>query len=98
MKGRAYLIGAGPGDPGLLTLRGAELLASCDVVLYDGLSNADLLRHAPDAEHICVGKHGVTRIWRQTEITDEILRHAQAGKTVARLKGGDPAVFARTAE
>lgn len=98
MSGRVYLIGAGPGDPGLLTLRGAELLARADVVLYDGLSNAGLLRHAPRAEHICVGKHGQSRIWRQEEITAEILRHAAAGKTVARLKGGDPAVFARTAE
>ncbi len=98
MSGRVYLIGAGPGDPGLLTLRGAELLARADVVLYDGLSNADLLRHAPRAEQICVGKHGQSRIWRQEEIIEEMLRHALAGKTVARLKGGDPAVFARTAE
>ena len=98
MKGPVYLIGAGPGDPGLLTLRGAQLLAKADVVLYDGLSNTDLLRHAPSADHISVGKHGQTRIWRQEEIIDEILRHAEAGKSVARLKGGDPAVFARTAE
>jgi uroporphyrinogen III methyltransferase/synthase len=98
MKGPVYLIGAGPGDPGLLTLRGAELLGRCDVVLYDGLSNAQLLRHAPAAQHVCVGKHGQSRIWRQDEIIDEILSHARDGKTVARLKGGDPAVFARTAE
>lgn len=97
-NGIVYLIGAGPGDPGLLTLRGAELLARADVVLYDGLSNTDLLAHAPAAEHISVGKHGQSRIWRQSEIIDEILRHARAGRTVARLKGGDPAVFARTAE
>ena len=93
-----YLIGAGPGDPELLTLRGARCLRNCDVVLYDGLSNAEILRFAPDAEHICVGKHGQSRIWTQSEIIDEMLRHAAAGKTVARLKGGDPAVFARTAE
>lgn len=93
-----YLIGAGPGNPGLLTLRGAELLGRCDVVLYDGLSNADLLRHAPGAQHISVGKHGQSRIWKQHEIIDEMLRHARQGKSVARLKGGDPAVFARTAE
>ncbi|MEM9585771.1 MAG: uroporphyrinogen-III C-methyltransferase [Planctomycetota bacterium] len=96
--GIVYLIGAGPGAPGLLTLRGAQLLHRSDVVLYDGLSNHDLLRHAPGAEHICVGKHGQQRIWKQTEIIQEIIRHAQAGKRVARLKGGDPAVFARTAE
>lgn len=98
MKGRVYLIGSGPGDPGLLTLRGAELLGRSDIVLYDGLSNAELLRHAPQADHVCVGKHGQSRIWRQDEIIAEMLRHAQAGRAVARLKGGDPAVFARTAE
>ncbi|MFK8111143.1 MAG: uroporphyrinogen-III C-methyltransferase [Rubripirellula sp.] len=98
MNGVVYLIGAGPGDPGLLTLRGAELLGRCDVVLYDGLSNVELLAHAPRAQHISVGKHGQTRIWRQDEIIAEMLKHARAGKTVARLKGGDPAVFARTAE
>jgi uroporphyrinogen III methyltransferase / synthase len=98
MNGAVYLIGAGPGDPGLLTVRGAELLAQADVVLYDGLSNPDLLQHAPQAEQICVGKHGKSRIWKQNEIIDEILSHAKAGKTVVRLKGGDPAIFARTAE
>ncbi len=98
MEGCVYLIGGGPGDPGLLTLRGAELLGRADVVLYDGLSNTDLLRHATHAEQICVGKHGQTRIWQQQEIIAEMLRHARAGRTVARLKGGDPAVFARTAE
>ena len=98
MNGAVYLIGAGPGDPGLLTIRGAELLAKADVVLYDGLSNSDLLLHAPQAEHICVGKHGQSRIWKQSEIIQEILHHAMSGRIVARLKGGDPAVFARTAE
>jgi len=98
MTGRVYLIGAGPGDPGLITLRGAELLARADVVLYDGLSNVKILTHAASAEHICVGKHGQSRIWTQQEIIVEMLRHARAGATVARLKGGDPAVFARTAE
>ncbi len=98
MKGVVYLIGAGPGDPGLLTLRGAELLGRAEVVLYDGLSNADILAHAPSAQQICVGKHGQHRIWTQSEIIDEMLRFAQQGKIVARLKGGDPAVFARSAE
>ena len=92
------LIGSGPGDPGLLTLRGAQRLAEADVVLYDGLSNVAMLRHAPSAELICVGKHGQSRIWQQQEVIEEILRHARAGRRVARLKGGDPAVFARTAE
>ena len=98
MNGKVYLIGAGPGDPGLLTLRGADCLARADVVLYDGLSNAELLTHAPTAQHVCVGKHGQSRIWRQEEIIAEMLTHAAAGRRVARLKGGDPAVFARTAE
>ncbi|WP_315857310.1 uroporphyrinogen-III C-methyltransferase [Rhodopirellula halodulae] len=92
------LVGAGPGHPGLLTLRGQQCLQECDVVLYDGLSNAEMLVHAPQAEHTCVGKHGQTRIWKQQEIIDETIRHAKAGKRVVRLKGGDPAVFARTSE
>lgn len=96
--GIVYLVGAGPGDPGLLTLRGAELLARAEVVLYDGLSNPALLSHSHSAELICVGKHGQSRIWRQEEIIDEMLRHARRGRIVVRLKGGDPAVFARTAE
>ena len=98
MNGRVFLIGAGPGDPGLLTLRGAELLRCSDIVLYDGLCNPEILAQAPQAEQICVGKHGKSRIWTQEEIIQEIVRHAKAGKTVSRLKGGDPAVFARTAE
>ncbi|MEM6473289.1 MAG: uroporphyrinogen-III C-methyltransferase [Planctomycetota bacterium] len=98
MKPFVYLIGAGPGDPELLTMRGARCLRRSDVVLYDGLSNAELLSLAPQAEAICVGKHGQSRIWKQQEILEEILRHARAGKVVSRLKGGDPAVFARTAE
>src|SRR5690606_6465349 len=98
MTPRVFLIGAGPGDPGLLTLRGAELLGRADVVLYDALSNAALLAHAANAEQICVGKHGQSRIWRQDEIIAEMLRQVRLGRTVARLKGGDPAVFARTAE
>ncbi|QDS96422.1 Uroporphyrinogen-III C-methyltransferase [Roseimaritima multifibrata] len=95
---QVYLIGSGPGDPGLLTLRGAACLAASDVVLYDGLSNVAMLSHAPNAQHICVGKHGQSRIWKQEEIIAEMLQHVSHGKTVARLKGGDPAVFARTAE
>ena len=98
MNGRVFLIGAGPGDPSLLTIRGAQLLRSADVVLYDGLCNPEILTHAPQALQICVGKHGQTRIWKQQEIIKEMIQHASAGKVVARLKGGDPAIFARTAE
>src|SRR6478609_5798070 len=94
-RGFVYLVGAGPGHPGLITLRGVECLQRADVVLYDSLVNAIILRHAPaGAELICVGKHGRSRIWTQDEINDRLVELGSAGKTVVRLKGGDPAVFA----
>jgi len=96
---KVYLIGAGPGDPGLITVRGAELIGRADAVLYDGLANELLLNYASDqAEKICVGKHGHGGMWGQSQIDDEVVRLAKMGKTVARLKGGDTAIFARTAE
>jgi uroporphyrinogen III methyltransferase/synthase len=79
-------------------LRGQYWLGRSDVVLYDGLTNAQMLTHAPHADCICVGKHGQSRIWSQAEIIAETRRHASQGKCVVRLKGGDPAVFARTSE
>lgn len=98
-QGKVYLIGAGPGDPGLITLRGVDRLRRADVILYDYLVNARILEHARSgAELICLGKHGRTRIWSQQEINDALVRLAREGKVVARLKGGDPAVFARGAE
>ncbi|MBC7852430.1 MAG: uroporphyrinogen-III C-methyltransferase [Pirellulaceae bacterium] len=97
--GRVYLVGAGPGDPALLTLRGAECLRRADVVLYDYLVNPVLVAHCrPEAERICLGKHGGGRIWQQEEINDQLVAFARAGKTVVRLKSGDPAIFARGAE
>lgn len=97
--GKAYLIGAGPGDPGLITVRGAQLLARADVVLYDYLVNPRILDLArPSAERVCLGRHGSGRILSQEEIHERMVAAAQAGRTVARLKGGDPAIFARTAE
>ncbi|MGN6133008.1 MAG: uroporphyrinogen-III C-methyltransferase, partial [Aureliella sp.] len=96
--GKVFLVGAGPGAAGLLTLRGAECLAAADLVLYDGLANSKLLRLAPQAQHVCVSKHGSGPLWSQADITGELVRAARAGLCVARLKGGDPAVFARTAE
>lgn len=97
--GRAYLIGAGPGDPGYITLRGVECLGQADVVLYDYLVNPAILRHVrADAELICLGKHGQTRIWSQEEINSQLVTLAQQGKVVARLKSGDPTIFARAAE
>lgn len=90
------LVGAGPGDPELVTLRGVRRLAEADVVLYDYLANARLLEHCrPDAELVCLGKHGRDRIVTQDEINRRMVAEASAGKLVVRLKGGDPAVFAR---
>lgn len=94
-----YLVGAGPGDPRMLTLRGAECLGKADVVLHDYLASVDLLRHAPaSAEKICLGRHGTGRLMSQAEINQLMVDYAQAGKTVVRLKGGDPGIFGRLAE
>jgi uroporphyrin-III C-methyltransferase len=96
---KLYLIGAGPGDPELLTIKAARTLGECDVVLYDRLVSAEILRLArPDAEQIYVGKHEGEQESTQEKIFDLILWHARAGKTVGRLKGGDPLVFGRGAE
>ncbi|HEX3600142.1 MAG TPA: uroporphyrinogen-III C-methyltransferase, partial [Lacipirellulaceae bacterium] len=93
------LVGAGPGDPGLLTIRGAECLRQADVVLYDYLTAPELLAHTrPETELICLGRHGSDRLLSQTEICELMVRHALQGHTVVRLKGGDPAIFARLAE
>jgi uroporphyrinogen III methyltransferase/synthase len=97
--GKAFLIGAGPGDPGLLTLRGRKLLGQADVVLYDYLANPRMIAFCrPDAELVCLGRHGEGRILSQDEIHERMIAAALAGKMVARLKGGDPAVFGRTSE
>ena len=94
-----YLVGAGPGDPGLLTRRGAELLGRADVVVHDRLSAAELLDLAPpEAERIDVGKHPGERRVTQEMINDLLVDQGRAGRTVVRLKGGDPFVFARGGE
>lgn len=94
-----YLIGAGPGDPGLLTLRGKELLARADVVLYDYLVNPQILQLTrADAELVCLGRHGTGRIRSQPEIHQLMIDAVKAGQRVARLKGGDTTIFARTSE
>lgn len=94
-----YLVGAGPGDPGLLTMRGAEVLGRADVVVYDRLSAVSLLDLAPEtAEMIDVGKApGHARV-SQDQINDLLVEHGATGRTVVRLKGGDPTVFARGGE
>ena len=98
-NGMVYLVGAGPGDAGLLTLRGAELLARADVVVYDALVNRELLRLAPEsAEVIFGGKRGNQQTIPQSELNRLLIEKARAGKTVVRLKGGDPYVFGRGAE
>ncbi len=98
-RGFVYLVGAGPGDPRLITLRGVECLRRADVVLYDYLANPRVVEHAPaSAERVCVGKHGRSRIWTQEEINLRMIEEARLGKTVVRLKGGDSTVFARIAE
>ncbi len=93
MRSIVYLIGAGPGDPGLITVRGLRYLESADVVLYDHLVHARLLRHArPDAEMIDVG-HAAPQPLEQEAICYLLAEKAREGKTVARLKWGDPFVF-----
>ena len=94
------LIGAGPGDPGLLTLRGAQALREADVVLFDYLANPELLAHCPQAETIYVGKKGFSQYLSQEEISNLLVQKAleDGGKRVARLKGGDVFVFGRGGE
>src|SRR4051794_40074402 len=97
--GIVSLVGAGPGDPGLLTLRGAELLARADVVVYDYLANPQLLAHCrPGAERIYVGKKAASHSMTQEQINALLVEQGKAGKRVVRLKGGDPFVFGRGGE
>lgn len=96
---KVVLIGAGPGDPGLLTLKGRDVLALADVVVYDALANECLLRYVrPDAEKIYVGKVAGNHAMPQEEINALLVRKAREGKLVARLKGGDPYIFGRGGE
>jgi uroporphyrinogen III methyltransferase / synthase len=99
MTGTVYLVGAGPGDPGLLTVRAVELIAAADVVLYDRLIPPEALAHArADAEVVYVGKEGEGPQFPQDDTHALLLEHARAGRTVVRLKGGDPFVFGRGGE
>jgi uroporphyrinogen III methyltransferase/synthase len=97
--GKVYLIGAGPGDPGLFTLKGKRCLEKADVVVYDYLANPRLLRYAkPAAELIYVGKQAGKHTLPQEEIGRLLVARAREGKVVARLKGGDPFIFGRGGE
>ncbi|MBI1884047.1 MAG: uroporphyrinogen-III C-methyltransferase [Chlamydiae bacterium] len=99
MNGKVYLVGAGPGDPGLLTLKGCELLQTADVIVYDALVSPKILKWVrPNAELIDVGKRGGKPSFSQEKIEKILLDEAQKGKKVIRLKGGDPFIFGRGAE
>lgn len=99
MKGKVYLVGAGPGDPGLLTLKGRRVLEACDCVIYDHLVNPALLDFAPrSAERLYVGKRAGQHHLPQEQINRLLVSRACAGCQVARLKGGDPFLFGRGGE
>lgn len=97
--GKVYLVGGGPGDPGLISVRGVECLKLADEVLYDGLVNPLLLKHArAHCERTCRTDGPNGRILKQDEINQRLVDSALAGKTVVRLKGGDPFIFGRGSE
>ena len=98
-NGIVYIVGGGPGDPGLITVKGLNSLRRADVVLYDRLSSPELLNEAPShAELIDVGKEPKRHRRSQKEINDLLIEKAKEGKVVVRLKGGDPFVFGRGGE
>ena len=99
MNGKVYLVGAGPGDPELITLKGLECIKNADVIIYDYLASPSLLKHAREhAEIIYVGKKGGDHTLSQDRINALIAEKAQKGFTVTRLKGGDPFIFGRGGE
>jgi uroporphyrinogen III methyltransferase / synthase len=99
MKGKVFLVGAGPGDPGLITVKGLECIKQADVIIYDFLASEVLLRHASEnSEVIYVGKKGSDHTFSQETINDLIVEKAETGSTVIRLKGGDPFIFGRGGE
>jgi uroporphyrinogen III methyltransferase/synthase len=99
MKGKVFLVGAGPGDPGLITVKGLECIKQADVIIYDFLASEVLLRHASEnSEIIYVGKKGSDHTFSQETINALIVEKAETGSTVIRLKGGDPFIFGRGGE
>jgi uroporphyrinogen III methyltransferase/synthase len=98
-RGRVYIVGAGPGDPGLLTLKGKRCLEEADLIVYDYLVNEDIVDHGrPGAERLRLGKPGSRGRLSQEAINRLLIRHAGEGKVVVRLKGGDPFIFSRGGE
>jgi len=98
-KGRVYIVGAGPGDWELITVKGLKRIKEADVILYDFLASKDLLRFAKNnAEIICVGKSDGLHLIEQSRINQLLFEKAKKGKVVVRLKGGDPLVFSRGIE
>ncbi len=98
-SGICYLVGAGPGDPGLLTIKGKECIEAADVLVYDYLCNPELLRHAkPGTQRMYVGKKAKDHTLTQDQINELIVKLTREGKVVTRLKGGDPVLFGRGAE
>jgi len=96
MKGKVQLVGAGPGDIELITVKGLKAIQNADIILYDALVNRDLLKEAkPDAELICVGKRAGAHSYTQDEINLLLVQSALTHEKVVRLKGGDPFVFGR---
>jgi uroporphyrin-III C-methyltransferase len=99
MRGTVYLVGAGPGDPEMLTLKAARLLASADVVLHDALVSREVLTMiSPSAQIINVGKRAGHKLLTQDEINALLISYGRAHTTVVRLKGGDPSIFGRAGE
>ncbi|MEG1478706.1 MAG: uroporphyrinogen-III C-methyltransferase, partial [Clostridiales bacterium] len=99
MNGKVYLIGAGPGDYGLITLKGMQLIETADVLVYDKLINKNLIYASPShCEKIYVGKQAANHAMPQDQINEVLYQKAKEGKTVVRLKGGDPYVFGRGGE
>lgn len=98
-NGTVYFVGAGPGHPGLITVRGVECLKRADVVMYDYLANPLILSHVSDkTELLCLGRHRRADVWSQDAINETMVKRAASGQCVVRLKGGDPMVFGRAAE
>ncbi len=98
MRGKVFLVGAGPGAPGLITVRALEVLKEADVVFYDRLVHPYILEYAEKASLIYCGKEPGRHVWNQERINEGLISEALKGKTVVRLKGGDPFIFGRGGE